>query len=97
MGRATARRLLKEIHNWKRFCLPTVHFEHEARAEDFMMEDVWCRLRQYTFMADPEDMGAKTWRVRIDGVVRDSRRARLVVDLSESSDCVYVTIHTLQG
>jgi len=95
--RAVARQLLKEIHDWKRLCRTSLHFKDSARTEGFMIEDVWCLLRQYTFTTDPEDRGGDMWRVRLDGLVRDCRRARLVMDLSEAYDCVYVTIHTLQG
>lgn len=95
MKRALAKELLEGIRVGKRFCLTSQHFEEEALAEDFSMDDVWYMLRQYRFTRDPEDRGNGMWRVRLDAMALDNRKARLVVDLSEDQLCVYVTIHAL--
>jgi hypothetical protein len=97
LRRADAREVLEEIRAGKRLCWTSGHFEEEALAEGFSMNDIWFLLRRYRFTEDPEDRGNSMWRVRLDGRVLDGRRARLVLDLSRQQTCIYVTIHSLAG
>lgn len=93
MKRKRAREILEEIRIGRRYCRISDHFEEEALAEDFSIEDAWNILRRYKFLDDPEDRDNGMWRVRLEGETLDGRQARLVLDLGTKFACCYVTIH----
>jgi hypothetical protein len=95
MERREARRLLEDIRVGRRYCRLSGHFEQAALEDDFDLEDAWSILRRHAFDAEPEERRPGVWRVRLTGTARDSRPARLVIDLSEEQECAYITIHAL--
>jgi hypothetical protein len=95
VNRKEAKAILEEIRIGKSLCWACEHFREEASAEGYSLDDVWSILREFSFDRGPEQRHTGAWRVCLDGVSREGRPTRLVVDLDPNQVCTYVTIHGL--
>jgi hypothetical protein len=96
VNRREARPILKEIRIGKTLCWACEHFQEEASAEGYSLEDVWVILREFSFDGEPEHRHTGVWRVRLDGVSKDGRPTRLVIDLDPNQVSTYVTVYSLR-